>query len=228
MWRGSLSSAQDAKLTSNDRLLWAAASELASDRATALRILFDAVAVDPNDPPVREKLIATATRYLDEQRDVWTGTQKLDLIRRLLQVDPDSDAVVQRLASLAGEPQVGDQAVQLIEDRRQRGDLPVAVGMAVADACVQRTDWERARTYYALAVATDSGQHAALNNLAWLCAFRDPIDLSRALTLADQAVALRPDNPHYRETRGQILLKLEALVGRRPGPGTGLERHARE
>lgn len=204
--------AQNAKLTSHDRLLWAAASELAADRAAAVQILLDAIDLDPDGPllPVlQDRLIATATRHFDEQTDTWNGTQKLELLRRLLKIDPESEPVVQRLADLAADPQVADQTLQQIEDQRQRIPLPAAANAAVADACVQRSDWPRARTYYALAVENDARQHAALNNLAWLLAFSDPVDLPRALTLADQAVALMPENAHYRDTRGQILIKLQ-------------------
>jgi predicted Zn-dependent protease len=48
-----------------------------------------------------------------------------------------------------------------------------------------------------------------LNNLAWLLAFCEPIDLDRALRFANQAVEKAPDAPQFRGTRGHILLKLK-------------------
>ncbi|MCA9168250.1 MAG: hypothetical protein KDB23_11300, partial [Planctomycetales bacterium] len=66
-----------------------------------------------------------------------------------------------------------------------------------------------ARSWYSRAVEIDPKQDAAVNNLAYLTAHSDPVDLDVALQLANQAVELDPDNSHYRETRGQILILLQ-------------------
>jgi predicted Zn-dependent protease len=46
------------------------------------------------------------------------------------------------------------------------------------------------------------------NNLAWLLAHVEPLDLPRALALSDMAVRRRPMDPAFRGTHGHILLKL--------------------
>ncbi len=50
---------------------------------------------------------------------------------------------------------------------------------------------------------------AVANNLAWILAHADPPDLARALELGNQAVALRPNDARFRDTRGRILVKMK-------------------
>ena len=47
------------------------------------------------------------------------------------------------------------------------------------------------------------------NNLAWVLAHQQPPDLERALTIIDSVLERWPDVAQYRDTRGQILVKLE-------------------
>jgi predicted Zn-dependent protease len=47
------------------------------------------------------------------------------------------------------------------------------------------------------------------NNLAWLLAAGEKPDLPRALTIINQVLERWPGEPLYRETRGEILVKLQ-------------------
>ncbi|MGE0759287.1 MAG: hypothetical protein AB7O38_19875, partial [Pirellulaceae bacterium] len=58
-------------------------------------------------------------------------------------------------------------------------------------------------------LAVTPHSHVVLNNLAWVLAHQPEPDLEQALKLADEAVEIAPANADVRETRGQILTKLE-------------------
>jgi tetratricopeptide (TPR) repeat protein len=60
---------------------------------------------------------------------------------------------------------------------------------------------------YERTLAADPTEHVALNNLAFLTGDSTPSDLPKALSLVNRAIELEPENPHYYETRGQILFK---------------------
>ena len=53
------------------------------------------------------------------------------------------------------------------------------------------------------------GAPLVANNLAWVLAFSPPVDLPRALELANAAVNKVPNEPRFRGTRGQILARME-------------------
>lgn len=189
-----------------DYLLLAAAKELTGDSSGAVEILFAAQRALPEDASIRDALVGMGLAY---SQQVASPVAKMDLLARLDEIAPENEVLLQQLAELTKDPPVARQALELIEQRRAGGTLPAAVCRAVGDGCVQRSQWSLARTYYELAVDTDPRLDAATNNLAWLLAFQEPVDLPRALALADRAVELVPSNPHYRETRGQILIQLE-------------------
>jgi tetratricopeptide (TPR) repeat protein len=69
-------------------------------------------------------------------------------------------------------------------------------------------EWERAKVYLQQALAKDPKNSIALNNYAWLI-IQDPAgDLTAALDAANQAIDLKPEDFQYRETRGQVLVRL--------------------
>ena len=68
-----------------------------------------------------------------------------------------------------------------------------------SEACLH---WEEA-------CRLDPGSPVFANNLACALAAGPDPDLTRALAIINPVIALRPDEPRFRETRGQILARLE-------------------
>ena len=58
------------------------------------------------------------------------------------------------------------------------------------------------------AARLDPSMPAYANNLAWALAISPEPDLPRALATIDPVVARYPNDPRFRETRGQVLAKL--------------------
>ena len=81
--------------------------------------------------------------------------------------------------------------------------------------------WEHGRSSEALSYHEEAYRLAPqftpyANNLAYLLATGPKPDLPRALGLINKAIAADPDKPQFRETRGQVLVRLgrweEALL----------------
>ena len=66
---------------------------------------------------------------------------------------------------------------------------------------------EEARKHLALAYETASQLPFVANNMAMILTVGDKPDLSRALTIIQSALAKFPNNPSFRETRGEILVR---------------------
>jgi tetratricopeptide (TPR) repeat protein len=206
-----LSRTGDPPLTANDFLLWSAATEYLDGPAAAIEILENGLSQHADDANLRRALVSIGTAYFDlqQKQGQMTSPQQLDFLKRLLSAVPGDEGIQRRIVMLTSDLDVKTEAGRLIESGHQAGTLTANACRAMGDVAVQRSDWDRAKDWYQEAIQKDAEHHPALNNLAWLLAFRQPVDLTRALELADRAVTLQGTNPHYRETRGQIHLKLQ-------------------
>lgn len=68
---------------------------------------------------------------------------------------------------------------------------------------------EEAKNHLEIAAQSNPNLPGLLNNLAFAMTQEDMPDLERALRLSEAAVRTMPTHPYLRETRGQILLRLE-------------------
>jgi tetratricopeptide (TPR) repeat protein len=214
-----------AELTVDDYLSWAAAVELEGHTGEAVEVLFTALEAkesDAGDEATTTSEADAASQRLHEAiadlgmahfdnypvRSTKDWDARLQLLERLLPVLPDPEPALQRLVQLTMLPEVSERAEGALQIQQQAGPLPAAVEKTRGDVAIIKGDLDEAREHYQLAVDRDPNTHSALNNLAYLMANREPIDLQQAMTLADRAVELEPENPHYLETRGQILIQL--------------------
>ena len=121
---------------------------------------------------------------------------------------PDDLRIQQRLARLAvelGITSVDQFLVPLADD----GRLDVTAAHSLADGLVLKKQLDQALQLYRYVLERQPDNHLVLNNAAWVLAHAEPIDLAQAERLANRAVQLQPQDPHYRDTRGQIYVRLK-------------------
>ena len=70
-------------------------------------------------------------------------------------------------------------------------------------------DYQAAREFFAIAVGRDEQNAVAWNNYGLVLGEGDEADLDAALVAVNHALELSPKEHRFRETRGQILLRLE-------------------
>jgi tetratricopeptide (TPR) repeat protein len=141
--------------------------------------------------------------------------EALDLCDRAWAASPPRDVAVVGLTLLespkATETQREAFARRLEEaTARAPDDAPLTVLLGVFR--VQQGRLDEAEAIYRRVIARDPRQTAALNNLAWLLAFR-PGREEEALRLADSAIEAGGPSPDLLDTRAVALLAL-----RRPAP----------
>jgi predicted Zn-dependent protease len=139
------------------------------------------------------------------------------MLEKGLALDPGNADLLQRFSRLirAGGDE-GDRARAALRELAARGRATGPVHFALGlDA------WEHGRPaeaclHWQEACRLDPSSLVVANNLACALAAGPDPDLTRALAAINPVVALRPDEPRFRETRGQILAKLgrwrEALI----------------
>jgi tetratricopeptide (TPR) repeat protein len=136
--------------------------------------------------------------------------RRLELIQKAWNHGPDSAAVNRRLTALAGgSEQEARQAKQTLEEAIKSGKSPGIAHYAMVSVAAREGDYKIALAHAEAAFAAMPNMPEMENNLAYLLAKVEPPDLQRAIKLADAAVAAAPNNAHFRETRGEVLLKLQ-------------------
>ncbi|MBX3441253.1 MAG: tetratricopeptide repeat protein [Planctomyces sp.] len=131
----------------------------------------------------------------------------LTLLSAALQYDPASVPALSLLTSLAGEQDSSAEARRMLKERLAAGNVPWMIHLLLGTSAAG-DDSAEAERHLEQALALNPKVPETLNNLAWVLSAQQPPKLERALELADQAVSLAPARPEFRETRGQILVKL--------------------
>ncbi len=135
--------------------------------------------------------------------------QRLQLIQKAWKHGPDNAAVNRRLTALAGgNEQEARQARQTLEESIKTGKSTGIAHYAMVSVAAREGDYKRALVHAEAAYTAMPNMPEMGNNLAYLLSKVEPPDLQRAIKLADAAVAAAPNNAHFRETRGEVLLKL--------------------
>ena len=145
-----------------------------------------------------------------DQTDPSDVTKRLDLIQKAWRHGSDSVAVLARLDALtSGTGGEAQRARETLEKSIEQDKSSGLAHYALAGVAVRDGDLKKALVHAEAAYAAMPGVPEMGNNLAFLLMSNEPPDLERAVKLADAAVNSAPDNPNFRETRGQILVKLQ-------------------
>jgi predicted Zn-dependent protease len=134
--------------------------------------------------------------------------ERLQLLERALALDSENPEVYGRLLALAKDKSPQSQkAREILFDLTKAKDSFLAHLFLGIDAWEQKNVTE-ARYHWEKAQGLAPRAPVVLNNLAWLLAFSPPVDMNRALELAEAAVKQAPQAPQFRGTRGHIYAKL--------------------
>lgn len=194
----------------DDYLFAAQAALLVNESAQAEAVLEEGLKQTSSPRCHRALAHVLATRAAALDGTVADGPGgKLALIERGLSYNPDDPLLLNQLAAL--------MRTKGIESARARKALtgllahgksaPWAHLLLGVDAEDQGHARE-ARMHFEQAYRSAPQLPEVANNLAWVLAHNDPPELDRALALVETALRARPQNPHFRDTRGQILVKL--------------------
>ena len=155
-----------------------------------------------------------------------TSPPRLEILERGLSADPTSPELIARVSAvLHGKSSEAEKAqarallLTLTEGKKETPEVHDVLGQ---DA-YGRQKFDEARTHWARAQALMERdpetlrRSAALrnrlaivrNNLAWVVSHEPPIDLTRALDLANKALEVQPNQPNFHGTRGEILFKMD-------------------
>ena len=197
-------------LNPEDYLHWLAAEEMLGRPAYGLEVLRMAVSTNDSYDNVLTQADKIALRFLSISWETGDRELWLDAAERALQIEPILESVQLNILSTASRnAQVAPRVRELMVPFIASGRASARVQTLTADLSMVARNYLQARTDYERILADDETNIKVANNLAWIYGHVKPVDLDKALKLANQAIGFAPDNASLRETRAQILVKLE-------------------
>lgn len=196
-------------LTSDDYQAWCEAEDILLHNARLEAVLAEWLERDPLNKDSREMLsrlrVQRITQLLD---DAAVNSEELVVSIRQLFSDGDISPEARRqIFELYRKRSENLGLKKAFDQLVQASDLPPSLADVLGTAAAAGEDWATAEPILQQVVQQLPNNSAAWNNLAYVLLKRNG-DLQRALAAATAAVKSDEDNFHFRETRGQILLKL--------------------
>ena len=132
-----------------------------------------------------------------------------ELLQKGLELDSTNPQLLDRLLNVLGRGgKEADKARTLIQGKLAAGEATATSHFLLGMDAWERGDKAAALVHWERANQLSPNAPVIANNLAALLALRQPPDLPRALKVIDLVVEQVPANPTFRETRGQIYLKM--------------------
>lgn len=183
----------------------------ADDFGGAQQVLTNGLQQQPNNIKLRNAIaslcLEQADRYADDESKV---QQRMMLLERAMTVAPNHQPTLERLANVmdAGSDEANSAMRAKLVSALADGTAATSVHMILGTRAAQRGDNDAAAMHFEQARRLNPELPVLLNNFAWLLCMREQPDLPRALQMIEQALESEPNNPNFRETRGQIFVKL--------------------
>lgn len=183
----------------------------------ALNLLTDGLrfAKDPASMARLRRSVADA-HVLVSQRLAQTNTSpsgvmaRFEHLRLAVDFDASSRAVIDAVTQACVDAEASDnQELAILKEAIVRGVSPDASHFILGTLALNENDFATAMHHLEIAVQSNPQLPGLLNNLAYAMCQQDGADLEKALAMSNAAARTSAGNAYVRETRGQILIKLE-------------------
>jgi tetratricopeptide (TPR) repeat protein len=197
-------------LSTEECRVWMQAEVLLGDLPKAHELAQQWISLEPNDKAARgilvqlsEELFRVTLGFPDPDPDRLTG---LFLMAAELAENPNE--LQSQFASLYRLRSDFPLAQQVVDRVVNSPRTPSTILEAAGTVAAMLGEPKRAKVYLQQALKKDPRNSVALNNYAWLILHEPEGNLNTALAAVNKAIEIIPNNSSYRETRGQILVRL--------------------
>jgi tetratricopeptide (TPR) repeat protein len=201
---------REERLAADECRVWMEAEGLLGDLPKAHELAEQWYHLEPQNKEARSILVKLSEQLFRVSLSVPNpdADRLTDLFLQAAELTDDPNTLQAQFASLYRLRADYPLAQQVVDRVVKSPRTPAAILEAAGTVAGMLGEWERAKVYLQQALAKDPKNSIALNNYAWLI-IQDPAgDLTVALDAANQAIDLKPEDFQYRETRGQVLVRL--------------------
>jgi predicted Zn-dependent protease len=137
-----------------------------------------------------------------------SATARFEILEQAVKLDPENPDIYNRMLRMTKDKSIAEKVRKRLRELTESGKASWMGNLYLGIDAYQNQKTEAAREYWGKALKQSNGAPLVANNLAWLLAYTEPLDLPRALELASDAVDKSPNESRYRGTYGHILVKL--------------------
>jgi tetratricopeptide (TPR) repeat protein len=199
-----------ASLSADEYRFWAVAEELLGNITKAHELVGKWVELEPENAAARAILAELSWRLVQKALETVDPAPEhlAALVLEAAEMTNNPSELrqqVERLYRLRSElPMIHEVIQRVAENDRASGRTLEALGTMAA----RHGDLEQARDYLRRALSKNPKNAVAWNNYAWITVQLPDGDPQDSLRAVNQALAIKPDDYRFRETRGQILVRL--------------------
>lgn len=174
----------------------------------AEEILIRGNKINPSDLINKQLSALHVLRASQTNNDI---NQTINHLKIALDWNPKSIAAFQLLGQLVNaSSQSGKTAIEILEQALVEGKTnPALVHTILGTAFLDQKNYESALSHLEMANKLSPKMPIIINNLALALSSQNNPDLERASQMIDAALKQAPDNVQIRESRGQVLLRME-------------------
>lgn len=192
------------------RLNWAEADLFLEDFPAAVEVLRAGLNAT-GEPPYRAALARAYVSWSDFLGRDPAGKpgEQLALLEKAMEYDPNLLDVTMRLWSMTRvHGEAAEKARAALRTQLASGTASALTHLALGMDAWEQSNQDEALLHLEQAYQLAPQLGVVANNLAWVLANAQPPDLPRALILCNSLLERWPEEPMYRDTRGQIHLKM--------------------
>ncbi len=190
---------------------WLTAEEVLGNWHQMRTILVQWREVDPENEYAQKALAVVCRRQAAQLlRDPLPKEQQIvELWLEAAELDQSSDSLLQLAKLLYRDREQTPSDQRILDALRQSPRAPAGLLVIVGTEAAKNQKFEDARQFLETATARDETDPVAWNNYAWVLGEGANPLLDEALIAVNRALELAPKEHRFRETRGQILLRLQ-------------------
>jgi tetratricopeptide (TPR) repeat protein len=200
---------ENANFSNHNYESWVAAEQLLGDHARSREILREWLKRYPDNESARKYSAAMNLQEFDEilSSPAPKPEELSARIRAAFALADASDNMKQRVALLYQQRAARPELRALFEQLAKSDDLSSSLAETLGTAAGVYGEWDQAQVFLEQAVKKDATNAVAWNNLACALLQKQNAPPDKALSAANKALELKPDDFRFRETRGEILLR---------------------
>lgn len=200
-----------APLSIEDFETWAAATELLNDQGSFHRVLREWYRTYPNSVGARKNMAALSAAEFNELLSSRSPDPSAlaERLRIVIECADAKENVRGHVALLYRQRQARPEINIMFEQLANSANMSSVLAETLGTAASASREWDKARRYLEIAVDKDPRNAIAWNNLACVLMEDENVPTEQAYAAVTKALELNPNDFNFRETRGEVLLKLK-------------------
>lgn len=195
----------------NELQWWLAAEEVLGNLEQMGEILDKWLLAEPENRQAQQALARVYRQQAAQRlRDPLPDEQEIaSLWLKAAELEGRNDALIQTAGELYENRATSPSYARILQAFRESPKTPPQLFLAVGTQAAVAEQYEDARLYYKATLERDATSAVAWNNYGLVLGKGSDAQLDEALRAVDKALEIAPEEHRFRETRGQILLRMQ-------------------